>query len=75
VRDRVVGFLSRWQGSIRESLEAAVERGEVADRDVDQLLYDVTAFIALAHSKLVLDGTDNGLVAAARAVRLRLDRA
>lgn len=75
VRDRVVAFLGRWQRDLRESLEAAVANGEVKDPDVDQLLYDVTAFIALAHSRLVLDGSESALAAAARAVRLRLDRA
>jgi AcrR family transcriptional regulator len=75
VRDRIVAFLSRWQASIRESLDAAVTAGEVAHQDVDQLLFDVSAYIALAHSKLVLDGSEAALTAAATAVRLRLDRA
>ena len=34
-----------------------------ADTDVDQLTYDLTAFLVLAHSRLVFDGNDSGLAA------------
>jgi hypothetical protein len=53
-----------------------VANGELpADTDLDQLTYDLTAFLVLAHARLVFDGNDSGLDAAARAVRIRLGRA
>ena len=38
-------------------------------------VYDVTAYLVLAHARLVFDGNDSGLGAAERAVRIRLGRA
>ena len=68
-------FQSGWVRRLRENLDAAVANGELpADTDVDQLTYDLTAFLVLAHSRLVFDGNDSGLAAAARAVRIRLGR-
>ena len=76
VRDRVVTFQSGWVRRLRENLDAGVANGELpADTDVDQLTYDLTAFLVLAHARLVFDGNDSGLAAAARAVRIRLGRA
>jgi AcrR family transcriptional regulator len=74
VRDRVVAFQSGWVHRLRANLEAAAANDELADPDVDQLTYDLTAYLVLAHSRLVFDGNDSGLAAAARAVRIRLGR-
>lgn len=74
VRDRVVAFQGDWVRRLRSNLKAAIEKGEVADQDLDQLTYDSTAYLVLAHSRLVFDGNDSGLAAASRAIRLRLDR-
>ena len=75
VRDRVVTFQSGWVHRLRENLEAAAANGELpADTDVDQLTYDLTAYLVLAHSRLVFDGNDSGLARAATAVRIRLGR-
>jgi len=76
VRDRVVTFQSGWVRRLRDNLEAAAATGELAPRtDVDQLTYDLTAYLVLAHSRLVFDGNDSGLARAATAVRIRLGRA
>ena len=74
VRDRVVAFQSDWVRRLRANLEAAAEQGEIVETDITQLTFDITAYLVLAHSRLVFDGNDSGLEAAARAVRLRLAR-
>ena len=76
IRDRVVTFQSGWVRRLRDNLEAAAATGELAPRtDIDQLTYDLTAYLVLAHSRLVFDGNDSGLARAATAVRIRLGRA
>jgi AcrR family transcriptional regulator len=74
VRDRVVAFQSGWVSRLRSGLEAGVHNRELrAETDLEQLTYDLTAYLVLAHARLVFDGNDSGLAAAARGVRLRLD--
>ena len=76
VRDRVAAFQEGWVGRLRENLEAGVEQGELPpDADVTQILFDITSYLVLAHSRLVFDGNDSGLPLAARGVRIRLGRA
>jgi AcrR family transcriptional regulator len=75
VRDRVVAFQSGWVQRLRDNLRAAIDAGDLdPDTDLDQIAYDVTAYLVLAHSRLVFDGNDSGLDLAARSVRLRLGR-
>ncbi len=75
VRDRVVRFQSGWVRRLRENLEAAAASGALPPgTDVDQLTYELTAYLVLAHSRLVFDGNDSGLARAATAVRMRLGR-
>ena len=76
VRDKVAAFQEGWVARLRVNLEAAVAKGELPpDSDLVQVLYDITSYLVLAHSRLVFDGNDSGLPLAARAVRLRLGRA
>jgi AcrR family transcriptional regulator len=76
VRDRVAAFQTGWVARLRENLEIAVANGELpADADLTQILYDITSYLVLAHSRLVFDGNDSGLPLAARGVRIRLGRA
>jgi AcrR family transcriptional regulator len=76
VRDRVVAFQSGWVGRLRDNLRVAIDVGDLpAGTDLDQVTYDVTAYLVLAHSRLVFDGNDSGLELAARSVRHRLGRA
>ena len=76
VRDKVAAFQEGWVARLRVNLEAAVAKGELPpDADLVQVLYDITSYLVLAHSRLVFDGNDSGLPLAARAVRLRLGRA
>jgi AcrR family transcriptional regulator len=75
VRDRVVAFQGDWVRRLRANLQAAVDQGEVPpDTDVEQLTFETTAFLVLAHARLVFDGNDSGLAAASRSVRLALGR-
>jgi len=76
VRDKVAAFQEEWVARLRRNLEAAVAMGELPpDADLVQILYDITSYLVLAHSRLVFDGNDSGLPLAARAVRIRLGRA
>jgi AcrR family transcriptional regulator len=76
VRDKVAAFQEEWVARLRRNLEAAVAKGELPpDADLVQILYDITSYLVLAHSRLVFDGNDSGLPLAARAVRIRLGRA
>ena len=76
VRDKVASFQEEWVARLRRNLEAAVAKGELPpDADLVQILYDITSYLVLAHSRLVFDGNDSGLPLAARAVRIRLGRA
>jgi AcrR family transcriptional regulator len=76
VRDRVVDFQTDWVRRLRTNLQYAQEHGDLpADEDLDQVTYDVTAYLVLAHARLVFDGNDSGLELAARSVRARLGRA
>jgi len=76
VRDKVAAFQEEWVARLRRNLEAAVAKGELpSDADLVQILYDITSYLVLAHSRLVFDGNDSGLPLAARAVRIRLGRA
>ncbi|HEX5825960.1 MAG TPA: TetR/AcrR family transcriptional regulator [Candidatus Limnocylindrales bacterium] len=76
VRDRVVAFQSGWVRHLRDNLRVAIDAGELPpDTDLDQISYDVTAYLVLAHSRLVFDGNASGLELAARSVRHRLGRA
>jgi DNA invertase Pin-like site-specific DNA recombinase len=76
IRDKVAAFQEEWVARLRRNLEAAVAKGELPpDADLVQILYDITSYLVLAHSRLVFDGNDSGLPLAARAVRIRLGRA
>jgi len=76
VRDRIVAFQDGWSALIRHHLVAARDQGELpADADLEQLAFDVTAAMALAHALLVFHGSEEALDRAARSVRLRLGRA
>jgi AcrR family transcriptional regulator len=75
VRDRVAAFQADWVARLRANLRAAQANGELPpDEDVEEATYDVTAYLVLAHGRLVFDGNDSGLAAAARSVRRRLGR-
>ena len=76
VRDRVVDFQTDWVQRLRRNLRYAQEQGDLpADEDLDQITYDVTAYLVLAHARLVFDGNDSGLDLAAKSVRARVGRA
>ena len=76
VRDRIAAFQQGWQDLICEHLLAAQAQGELpAASDLDQLLFDVSAYLAMAHSLFTFTGDEGALDRAARAVRIRLGAA
>jgi AcrR family transcriptional regulator len=76
VRDRVAAFQTGWVRRLRVNLEAAVAAGDLPpDTDLDRLTYELTAYLVLAHSRLVFDGNESGFPLASEAVRARLGRA
>lgn len=73
VRDRIAEFQQGWQDLVREHLRIAIERGEIpASEDIDQLLFDVTAYLAMAHFLFTFGADERALVRAGRAVRVRV---
>jgi len=76
VRDRIAEFQRGWQGLILEHLVAARDHGNLpADADLDQLAFDINAFLAMAHTLFTFTGDEQALDRAARDVRLRLGAA
>ena len=76
VRDRIVTFQVGWQGLIRDHLVAARDQGDLpSDADLDQLAFDVNAYLAMAHILFTFSGDEGALDRAARAVRIRLGAA
>ena len=76
VRDRILAYQRGFTGRIHHNLRVAQERGELAPgEDIEQLTYDVTAYLALAHAMLTFHQEEGGLDRAAHAVRVRVGRA
>jgi AcrR family transcriptional regulator len=73
VRDRVAAFQAGWMALMRHHLALAREQGDLpADEDLDQVLFDVSAYLTMAHSMFTFTGDERALDRAARAVRTRL---
>ena len=73
VRERIAVFQARWTERLREHLRTAQAMGALpSDEDVDQVAFDLTASMLLAHSLLSFTGDEAALDRAARSVRLRL---
>jgi len=73
VRDAVTDFLRGWRALIREHIRVAAERGELAPgEDLEQLEFDLIAYLSLAHALFRIDGDERVIDRAERAVRQRL---
>jgi AcrR family transcriptional regulator len=73
VRDRIAGFQVGWKALILGHLAAAREQGDLPpDADLEQLTFDVNAYLAFAHSLFTFTGDERVLDRAAGAVRTRL---
>jgi AcrR family transcriptional regulator len=76
VHDEIAAFQAGWSALVGEHLRVARERGELgADEDLEQVAFDVTAAVLLAHSLLTFAGDEAALERAGRSVRRRLGRA
>lgn len=76
LHDRIAVFQQAWQDLVRSHLEAARDQGDLpGDADLDQLLFDVNAYIVTAHALFTFSGDERALDRAARAVRIRLGAA
>ena len=73
VRDRIAAFQAGWQALIHGHLAAARDVGDLPpDADLEQLTFDVNAYLAMAHTLFTFTGDERALDRAARAVRTRL---
>jgi hypothetical protein len=73
VKERIAAFDARWKARWVEQLEAAKARGELpVDEDVDQLFFELDAYLLYAHAAFAFRGDPAVLDRAAEAVRRRL---
>jgi AcrR family transcriptional regulator len=73
VKERIAAFDTRWKARWVAQLEAAKARGELpADEDVDQLFFELDAYLLYAHAAFAFRGDPAVLDRADEAVRRRL---
>jgi AcrR family transcriptional regulator len=73
VKERIAAFDTRWKARWVEQLEAAKARGQLpAHEDVDQLFFELDAYLLYAHAAFAFRGDPAVLDRAAEAVRRRL---
>lgn len=73
VKDRIREFDGRWQGRFREHAARARDAGELpAGTDLEQVVFDVDAFLLYAHAAFSFRSDPGVLRRAAAAVRGRL---
>lgn len=73
VKERIAAFDGRWKGRFVEHLRIARDAGDLApDEDLDQLFFEIDAYLLYAHAAFAFRGDPAVLVRAAEAVRSRL---
>lgn len=73
VKDRIAAFDRRWKGRFAEHLRVAQEAGDIARaEDLDQLFFELDAYLLYAHAAFAFRGDPAVLDRAADAVRARL---
>ncbi len=73
VKDRVAEFDARWRGRFVEQLAIARSRGALSpDEDIEQLFFEIDAYLLYAHAAYAFRGDRAVLERAAVAVRHRL---
>jgi AcrR family transcriptional regulator len=73
VKERIAAFDQRWKGRFAEQLRFARDAGELAsDEDLDQLFFELDAYLLYAHAAFAFRGDPAVLDRAADAVRTRL---
>jgi AcrR family transcriptional regulator len=73
VKDRIAAFDRRWKGRFDEQLRIARDAGDLAsDEDLDQLFFELDAYLLYGHAAFAFRGDPAVLDRAAEAVRARL---
>jgi AcrR family transcriptional regulator len=73
VKERIAAFDARWKARWVQQLDAAKARGELpADEDMDQLFFELDAYLLYAHAAFAFRGDPAVLDRADEAVRRRL---
>lgn len=73
VKERIAAFDRRWKARFVTNLEAARSRGDLpADEDLDQLFFEIDAYLLYGHAAFAFRGDPSVLDRAAEAVRRRL---
>jgi AcrR family transcriptional regulator len=73
VKERIVAFDGRWRRRFDEHLRIAQSAGDIrSDEDLDQLFFELDAYLLYAHAAFAFRGDPNVLERAADAVRHRV---
>ncbi len=73
VKERITAFDHRWRGRFEEHLSIAQAAGDLAaDEDLDQLVFELDAYLLYAHAAFAFRGDPGVLDRAGDAVRRRL---
>jgi AcrR family transcriptional regulator len=73
VKERIAAFDRRWRARFVEHLEIAKAAGDLPmDEDIDQLFFELDAYLLYAHAAFAFRGDPNVLERAADAVRHRV---
>jgi AcrR family transcriptional regulator len=73
VKERIAAFDRRWRARFDEHLRIAQGAGDIpADQDLDQLFFELDAYLLYAHAAFAFRGDPSVLDRAAGAVRRRL---
>jgi len=73
LKDRIAEFDGRWRARFVDQLRVAQQRGEIAaSEDIDQLWFEIDAYLLYAHAAFAFRADPEVLTRAAAAVRHRL---
>jgi hypothetical protein len=73
VKERIAAFDRRWKARFVTNLEVARSKGDLsADEDLDQLFFEIDAYLLYGHAAFAFRGDPAVLDRAAEAVRRRL---
>ena len=73
VKERIAAFDRRWRAHFVDNLRIARDAGDLpADDDVDQVFFEIDAYLLYAHAAFAFRGDPAVLDRAAEAVRRRL---
>lgn len=68
VREAVVKVVLEWRSLLASEIQAAADSGELLEVDVNQLVFETTAFLEAANARSLLSGSAESYAAAKRAL-------